>query len=356
METRIVGLDVVRAFAMLLGVAYHASIAFIPGIGRWYPVADVSGSEGLRIFSDTLHAFRMELFFALAGFFGHLLLEKRGAHDFLKDRVRRLGVPLIIIAPLVTLGDWLMRSWLLNQHALAPDFEPQNQLLMRPLYLWFLEYLLLFSLLAFAVKRALPNLFSQSDRLIRFPELLMLLSLLSFAIRFHLGEATPAFSWLPQLASVLHFGLFYTCGFVLFQYRAGLISFTRLRWLSAPALLALVWFFTQPNRWSASMLMLQSVLLWLTVLGFLGLAFSVREIRGRWLPFLVDASYWVYLSHFPLVMGLQVALRDVPLNGVLKFCTEVGLVWVVCLLTFQYLVRSSFLAPWLGVKRQKDTP
>ena len=76
--TRYVGLDIVRAFAMLLGVAYHASIAFIPGIGHWYPVADVSATEGVRVLSDTLHAFRMELFFVLAGFFGHLLAEKRG--------------------------------------------------------------------------------------------------------------------------------------------------------------------------------------------------------------------------------------------------------------------------------------
>ena len=76
-DSRLAGLDVIRATAMLLGVGYHASIAFIPGISRWYPAAAHTDSDALRVFSDTLHAFRMELFFMLAGFFAHLLVRQR---------------------------------------------------------------------------------------------------------------------------------------------------------------------------------------------------------------------------------------------------------------------------------------
>ena len=41
-----------------------------------------------------IHVFRMTTFFLIAGFFAHMSFHRRGAWDFIKDRLQRIAVPL----------------------------------------------------------------------------------------------------------------------------------------------------------------------------------------------------------------------------------------------------------------------
>ena len=63
------------------------------------------------LLTGALHAFRMELFFALSGFFSHLVFERRGPGGFLRDRSKRLLVPLLVLHVLTNLNThlWLRR-------------------------------------------------------------------------------------------------------------------------------------------------------------------------------------------------------------------------------------------------------
>lgn len=76
------GLDFVRAGAMLLGVFSHAARAYVPDYERWYPIADPMTTPLALIFVGVLNAFQLQLFFALSGFFGHMVLERRAADAF----------------------------------------------------------------------------------------------------------------------------------------------------------------------------------------------------------------------------------------------------------------------------------
>ena len=57
---------------MLLGLAYHATYAWFPDVGPWYFVADGSPVPALPVLTGLLHAFRMQVFFALSGFLLYL--------------------------------------------------------------------------------------------------------------------------------------------------------------------------------------------------------------------------------------------------------------------------------------------
>jgi peptidoglycan/LPS O-acetylase OafA/YrhL len=72
---RLHALDAVRGFALLLGVAFHAAMSFLPGIppGIWSTV-DNSPSPFLADAGFVAHCFRMSLFFFIAGFFARLLI------------------------------------------------------------------------------------------------------------------------------------------------------------------------------------------------------------------------------------------------------------------------------------------
>src|SRR4030095_16467801 len=103
-------LDATRAFALVLGVVFHASLSFAPVFMGW-AVQDISTSPLVAIFIAVSHSFRMETFFLLAGFFSHLTLHRKGVAEFVRSRALRIVVPFVvgwfILRPLVVCG-WIM--------------------------------------------------------------------------------------------------------------------------------------------------------------------------------------------------------------------------------------------------------
>ena len=103
-------LDATRAFALLLGIVFHACMSFMPVFMGW-AVQDVSTSPLVGMFMAVSHAFRMETFFLLAGFFGHLTLRRKGVGEFARSRVFRIVVPFVVgwflLRPLLVSG-WIM--------------------------------------------------------------------------------------------------------------------------------------------------------------------------------------------------------------------------------------------------------
>ena len=92
---RLHALDAVRSFALLLGVAFHAMLSFIPGMppGLW-AMNDNSPSPFLGDASFVAHSFRMTLFFFIAGYFARVLHQRVGcrfivASEFVGDEKRQ---------------------------------------------------------------------------------------------------------------------------------------------------------------------------------------------------------------------------------------------------------------------------
>ena len=94
---RLHALDAVRAFALLLGVVFHAGFSFIPGMipGLW-AIVDNSPSTTLSTGLFAAHIFRMSLFFFVAGFFARLLYMRGGARGFWANRAKRILGPLVV--------------------------------------------------------------------------------------------------------------------------------------------------------------------------------------------------------------------------------------------------------------------
>ena len=94
-DDRLHALDAVRAFALMLGVVFHAGFSFIPGLipGLW-AMTDNSPSTTLSVLLFASHIFRMSLFFFVAGFFARMVFHRKGARGFWVDRSKRILVPL----------------------------------------------------------------------------------------------------------------------------------------------------------------------------------------------------------------------------------------------------------------------
>jgi len=95
-QNRLHALDAIRGIALLLGLLLHGSISFWPGLDSvGFPVSDNSKSMTLTYMFYVLHMFRMTVFFLIAGFFAHLSLTRKGYPVFLKDRFKRIAIPMI---------------------------------------------------------------------------------------------------------------------------------------------------------------------------------------------------------------------------------------------------------------------
>jgi peptidoglycan/LPS O-acetylase OafA/YrhL len=102
MAQRRTDLDALRSFAMLLGIALHASLSFF---AFPWPVHDTQRSDLLPLFQLTVHGFRMPLFFLLSGYFTMLVYRRRGLKSLLEQRFTRIFLPLVIAtATIMPLG------------------------------------------------------------------------------------------------------------------------------------------------------------------------------------------------------------------------------------------------------------
>ena len=67
--------------------------------------------------------------------------------------------------------------------------------------------------------------------------------------------------------------------------------------------------------------------------------------------YLADSSYWVYIVHLPLVMVGQILVVNETWPWFVKFGVVVGGTMAISLLTYELLVRHSFVGRWLNGRR-----
>ena len=93
---------------MLLGVALHAALSFVPFA---WPVRDVERSDLLVLLIAVVHGFRMPLFFLLSGYFTMLVSSRRGLASLLEQRFTRIFLPLVIASITIVPLDQVIEAY-----------------------------------------------------------------------------------------------------------------------------------------------------------------------------------------------------------------------------------------------------
>jgi glucans biosynthesis protein C len=387
---RLHALDAVRAGALILGVFFHAAMSFLPGQRVWI-VTDVSRSAGLGVVWFTLHMFRMTTFFLIAGFFAHLVLNRRGTAGFVRNRLTRIALPLAvgwpILFPLIV-GAAIWGAAVMNDGALParpPSAPPVRQAFAFPLtHLWFLYVLLIFYagtlLLRAPVARVDRGggLRRGADALVRAvmvtPLAPLLLALPAFAMMalapvwsVWVGIPTPDNSLIPNAIAFVAYGVAFGFGWLLHR-QTGLLPLLGRNW---PVYLAFALAGTAgclaitglaphfrpieagPHKLAAAAC--YAIAEWSWSLAFIGaaLAFCAKESPAR--RYVADASYWIYLVHLPIVMALQVAFAKLPLHWAVKYPLILAIAFAIMFAAYEFLVRYSFIGAVLNGRRQRPS-
>lgn len=362
-------MDALRAGAALLVVSTHAAVAYmdvqVPGLV--WAIHDRSSSRLVDWIFWWCNGVSMPLFFLLAGFFAAMVCDERGPGEFLWHRAKRLLLPFIagcvVILPItfyVWASGWLLAGRCTMKEILRVQFDSTIQPnLYGPAHLWFLEYLFLFCLLFVAVevcrtrnprsgRVGAPLLFVGATALILWVDP-------GAPIHFHN-------SFVPNPARFLYYAVFFSTGVWLFRSGRRLVG---SRWLGAPyvgvslvAFCGVAWLLplhlgAELTGMSRLFLVTAMVLfVWFSIFGLFGLAQHMVDRDYAAVSYVAAASYWIYLVHFPLVGLTQVGLSQLPGPALVKYAAVFVVAMVVSLLSYEHLVRNSFIGVWLNGRRQ----
>jgi ABC-type multidrug transport system ATPase subunit/peptidoglycan/LPS O-acetylase OafA/YrhL len=377
---RLHALDAVRSFALLLGVAFHAMLSFIPGMppGLW-AMNDNSPSPFLADASFVAHSFRMTLFFFIAGYFARLLHQRLGTKGFWANRGQRIAVPLVVgwllLFPAIAVVWTIGLKKVFNGAPPAPP-EMFTQAGAFPLtHLWFL-YQLLWLYAGALLVRSLLVRFDQGqvlrglvDRVVtgalRWPAGALLLGLplagvlLSTPTWFPwAGIPTPDRSLVPQLPATVAYGTAFVFGWLV-QRAPEALAALRGRWLLhgvlalASSAVCLYVMKTQPpfgmpDQPKLIFTLSFVVSSWAWSFAVTGLALRYLSGHNAAIRYLADASYWIYLVHLPVVAALQVWVGHWPLHWGLKYPFIVAVTLALLLLSYHFLVRPTPLGKLLN--------
>ncbi|MEG2940667.1 MAG: acyltransferase family protein, partial [Thermomonas sp.] len=358
--------------AMLAGVVFHAALAYSPLMHPLWPAADRGNSVAVDMVAWCLHMFRMPLFFAVAGYFAALLVARRGMAGLFRNRIARVLLPLVVFAPPILIGmGWLTEraassvahpspalAWIrayIEAHGAMPSMPGWA-------HLWFLFYLLLFTVLAWVVSTL--ELGRIGRRLAAMPPVVLVIGLplaMTPALAM-VGVPWPAPEfYLPSLWALLFFGLYFAFGYLLFHHGdlldrlrpmsmlllvGGIVAYALLFWLTrgfVPSQLPI-----GPRALHA--LLEASAGFWMTLFCLLAAKrwLDMRNAAMRWLA---DGSYWVYLAHLPILLAIQYPLLDVHLHWAAKFALSVAGTFLLSFASYQLLVRHTVLGRLLNGRR-----
>ncbi|MFX1260123.1 MAG: acyltransferase [Promethearchaeota archaeon] len=155
--TRRYDIDTLRVFATILLIFFHTAMLFAFGTG--YFIQNDELSIEVLLFVMFVNIFHMPLFFFLAGMSTFYSLNVRTGNQYLKERVRRIVIPLIlgiliVIPPIVyfeRLAWWSdTRYNTENFNGTFLEFYPHFFEIgtLNWYHLWFIAYLSVFSLVA----------------------------------------------------------------------------------------------------------------------------------------------------------------------------------------------------------------
>ncbi len=101
--------------------------------------------------------------------------------------------------------------------------------------------------------------------------------------------------------------------------------------------------------------LLQVIYVWMMSAAMMGLFRRFVAQEHGWIRYLSDASYWMYLAHLPLVLAAQVMVRDWALPSGVKFTLICGGVFAVLLVSYEYLVRYTWIGALLNGRKVRRT-
>jgi peptidoglycan/LPS O-acetylase OafA/YrhL len=367
--TRIFFLDYLRAALVILVVLHHVALVYGAGAPFYYvepPLTDPLAYLVLLVFILFNQAWFMGALFLIAGYFTPGSYERKGSGSFLKSRMLRLGIPLLIwifvISPLSSIGYWYIPA----------EFTGISEPLTWQAYpfliglgvAWFLALLLIFSFGYAAWREPTKNETtsvheSQPPSYLGIGLFILALALASYLVRIiiPMGKEMldfPTLSYLPQYLGFFIAGIIASrrnwmrtlpgsmgvAGFV-----AAIVASLILFPLAASGTMFSLQF-SEPASWVGNGTWQSAVYALWDSLFAVGMTMAAITFFRRFFnekskfgAFLSQQSYAVYIIHVPIIVFLAIALGQIiDLAPLPKFAVMSAIIVPTCFVV-AYILR-----------------
>jgi surface polysaccharide O-acyltransferase-like enzyme len=323
--------DNLRVIAMMLVIAHHAAMPYGPEGGMW-PVGEAVRAQVLDAFFTVNRSFGMSLFFMIAGYFTVLSCDRIGPKAFIRNRLVRLGIPLLAIS-LVFL---LLSVFFFG----AQDGKLGSAWPIESGHMWFVQHLLVYSLVYALWRMARPGRAGAPKKLAAVPRwwaivaFALVLGFVSGTVRiwypvddwsYILGFLKVAWADVPRDLSLFVLGaVAYRHQWVTrFPTRAG------MAWLGVGLFLAAACYAyymggagilgLSEDAAGAIEIWWESLLCASMCIGLTVLFREKANVQTRLLKWLAQGQYTAYVIHVFVVIGFQAPLLTVALPPLAKF-------------------------------------
>lgn len=350
-------LDWIRVIGIMAVFAHHIMMFF--NSWPWHAKNNVT-TPAFEPLNLALLAWIMPIFFAISGVATHHALNHRAAAGFVKERLLRLGVPVLVSALLlsphqvyserVTTGEFagsfldFLPRYFDGWYAVTPG----GNFAWMGLHTWYLLVLLVFSavtlpffLRARATRRPgiLGRLIQASGPmgvLLLVPALILVLE----GVLFALGLDASQSGW--------PFGVYlayYVIGYSLLPgdlFRTAVRKWGALALLGVAATVVPVAFIPEPAGFGAAFVAWQAAKVyncWLWVMGLFYLGDRYLNRNSPALQYWNEAVMPFYILHQPVIVAVGAAVRSLPIHTAAKFPLLLGASFAIVMTLYHVVVR-----------------
>ncbi|WP_029905153.1 acyltransferase family protein [Prevotella sp. 10(H)] len=368
-------IDSIRVIAFGLLIIYHVGMFFIP----WdYHIKNSETYEGLTFPMLFLNQWRLSLLFVVSGMGTYYALNKRTRGQFAKERLRRLFIPFIVgvlfIVPPQIYFERLAKG---QFHGSYFEFWPAEAFIgiypegnMSWHHLWFIFYLLIFSLIPIPVfvylhKHTRAWIIRKMESLCSNPFGLYILIIPLFLWRLFLALYFPQTNALVNdWYNLVNYCTLFFFGFLLMTLKdtfwksvtankhiyliSGIIAFPILIYL---------WFgvgsFTGKREISALLRVFNA---WSWILAIIGYSAAYLNRPSKKLTYANEAVYPFYILHQTVLIALGYYLMNVDMGFFPKFLIMVTGTFGICWIIYEFGIRRyAWIRPLFGLKpKTKD--
>lgn len=356
---RLIYLDNLRSFALLLGIVFHSAIVYAADIK--YAIQTEDRSQILSYFCYWIHSFRMPMFYMISGFFSAMVIEKKGINFYCEGRFKRVLIPtifgLLFLAPI--------QYFLMNKlnspnigliEFLSSFFTKEN---FQHSHIWFLVDLFCFSMIYVLLHKWIHKLSHWKqwlDLRARFLILFGLCFLFILLTHTQIGKGESYYG-IFKLTFMYQF-VFFLSGVFCYHWKDLLIlqpssKFKPIAILIWSIIVSIVFmdfeitdplwiYFSYVNPWFRSIhvfLWVLSPFLW--TMFFVSFFVKWGNQEGKIGAYIIESSLPIYLLHHPISLIYAYIVKDLPYPLWCKFIFHNLVVLLFSFLLYEFLIQRS---------------
>ena len=365
-------LDWLRVLGVLLVFVFHSSRFYnvedwAVKNNIWYPLV-----EAWVLFSSS---FMMPLMFVISGASLFYALGKGGFGKFIKDKVLRILIPLVVgIFTHASLYNYLFNithgQFSGNYFQFLPQYYNLATINWNGAHLWYLKYLFIYSIVLYPVFRWLKGggrgFLTKLDGVIARTGVLYILVFPFLVLYSLLGADSPLLEGNGGYPYIMY--LWYILlGFLITSDQRIQEKIRQLRWVSLIAGLAMSLGFAiiynltaDKDTLSASLVIAATMRVfggWLAVLGILGMGMQYLNVRTPRLDYANEAVLPFYILHQTVLLPVGYFVLQWGLPEVIEWGVIVVISFTIIMTIYEYAVRRfNVMRILFGMKALKRIP